>query len=86
MIEWAPVGGDDNELVFSTAPRYEDAVSAIAEASKTSIVKVRSAVMSKVKSGPRSGFRMKTEKQLALGKTDFAIFSLSGPCYPNAGV
>ena len=56
MLERVPGGGDDNELVFSTAPRHEDAVSAIAEASKTSIVKGGSAVVPKNEERPEVRF------------------------------
>ena len=41
---------------------------------------------SRMKSGPRFGFRMKSGKQLVLCNWDFTIFSLSGSCYPNASV
>ena len=56
MLEWVPGGGDDNELVFSTVPQHEYVVSAIEEASKTSIVKVGSAAVTKNEERPEVRF------------------------------
>ena len=74
MIEWAPVGGDDNELVFSTAPRHEDAVSAISEASKTSIVKVGSAAVSKNEERPEVQISNEDGEAVSLRQEGFRHF------------
>ena len=74
MLERAPGGGDDNELVFSTAPRHEDAVSAIAEASKISIVKVGSAVVSKNEERPEVRFSNEDGEAVSLRQEGFRHF------------